>query len=96
MSAYASIWRVPAQGGRTNPGLCESAPDPAGDPMSFRLVNGSETILELKLTGKGSDGMSENLFPFEALRGRHDGGCETDKYPAFEIYELLEDVGITP
>jgi uncharacterized membrane protein len=70
--------------------------DPPGDGMSFRLVNGSETILELKLTGKGSDGMSENLFPFEAWRGRHDGGCETDRYPAFETYELLEDLGVTP
>ena len=55
--------------------------DPAGDPMSFRLVNGSDTILELKLTGKGSDGMSENLFPFEALRGRHDGRLRDRQIP---------------
>ena len=70
--------------------------DLAGDPMSLRLVNGSEIILTLKLTGQGSDGMSDNLFPFEAWRRGHDGGCETDKYPAFETYELLEDIGVTP
>lgn len=70
--------------------------DPPGDGLTFRLVNGGDTILELKLTGKGSDGMSDNLYPFEAWRGRHDGGCETDKYQAFDTYELVEDLGATP
>lgn len=66
------------------------------DPFSFVLENAGETILELQLTGHGSDGMSDNLFPFQALRGNHDGGCDTDKYPAFETYELLQDLGLNP
>ena len=68
----------------------------ADDAMSFRLVKGDETILDLKLTGNGSDGMSDNLFPFEAMRGSNDGGCETAKYPAFRTYELLQDLGVDP
>ena len=69
----------------------------AGDPSdstSFRLVKGEETILDLKLTGNGSNGMSDTLYPFQAWRGRFDGGCETAKYPAFDVYDLVEDLGI--
>ena len=71
-------------------------PDPTGDPFRLVLEDGKEMILELKLTGTGSDGMSENLFPFEARRGTLDGGCETAKYPAFDTYELLQDLGLNP
>ncbi len=69
------------------------APDP-NDGFSLVLENGSEVILKLRLSGQGSDGMSDNIFPFEAWRGGRDGGCETDKYPAFETYELLLDLGL--
>jgi hypothetical protein len=57
------------------------------------LEKAGETILELKLTGQGSDGMSETVFPFEANYGSHDGGCDTGKYPAFDPYDLLQDLG---
>lgn len=70
--------------------------DPQRDPFSLVLENGGETILVLQLTGHGSDGMSDNLFPFQAMRGGRDGGCETYKYPAFDTYELLLDLGISP
>jgi hypothetical protein len=71
-------------------------PDPTGDPFRLVLEDDKETILELKLTGTGSDGMSDSLFPFEARRGRLDGGCETAKYPAFDTYDLLQDLGVNP
>ena len=71
-------------------------PDPTGDPYRLLLADDKETILELKLTGLGNDGMSENLFPFEARRGTLDGGCDTLKFPRYETYELLQDLGINP
>ena len=63
-------------------------------PARFRLDNGDETLLELRLTGQGSDGMCENIYPFEGFWGRLDGGCDTAKYPPFDPYELLEDLGV--
>jgi hypothetical protein len=62
--------------------------------QSLVLEKGGETILELRLTGRGSDGMSDDIFPFEALYGGRDGGCETGKYPAFDTYDLLQDLGV--
>jgi hypothetical protein len=71
-------------------------PDPIGDPFRLILADDKETILELKLTGIGNDGMSENLFPFEARRGTLDGGCDTARFPRFDTYELLQDLGVNP
>ena len=59
----------------------------------LKLEKDGKTILELELTGQGSDGMSENIFPFEAKYGGLIGGCETGKYPAFDTYDLLQDIG---
>lgn len=67
--------------------------DPDGDRTKLALKNGAETILRLELTGQGSDGMSDNVFPFEAWYGTRDGGCDTGKYPAWDVYSLLEDLG---
>ena len=71
-------------------------PDPTGEPFRLVLADDKETILELKLTGIGNDGMSENLFPFEARRGTLDGGCDTARFPRFDTYELLQDLGVNP
>lgn len=60
----------------------------------LKLEKDGKTILELKLTGRGSDGMSENIFPFEGKYGALVGGCETGKYPAFDSYDLLQDIGV--
>jgi hypothetical protein len=68
--------------------------NPDGDGLTLHLEKGTETILELHLTGQGSDGMSDNIFPFEARRGTLEGGCETAKYPAFDTYDMLEDLGM--
>ena len=68
-------------------------PDP-NDGFSMRLVKGNDTILELHLNGQGSDGMSEFYFPFEAKRGGNDGGCDTVKHPAYDPYDVLEELGL--
>jgi hypothetical protein len=70
--------------------------EPATDASSFVLKSGSEIILKLQFNGQGSDGMSDNIFPFQAWYGTHDGGCETEKYPAWDYYYLLEDLGMQP
>jgi uncharacterized membrane protein len=59
----------------------------------LRLEKDGKVILQLRLTGQGSDGMSDNIFPFEADRDGRIGGCETGKYQAFDVYDLLEDIG---
>ena len=71
-----------------------SVPDP-NDFFTLRLGKGSETILELHLNGQGSDGMSEFYFPFEAKRGGNDGGCDTIKHPAYDPYDVLEELGLS-
>lgn len=66
----------------------------AGDyHPGLRLEKDGQVILQLRLTGQGSDGMSENIFPFEGTMGGFVGGCETGKYQAFDVYDLLEDIG---
>jgi hypothetical protein len=52
------------------------------------------TILEMKVTGQGSDGMSDMTFPFEGRYGQWVGGCESSKAPAFDMYEAFEDLGV--
>jgi hypothetical protein len=67
--------------------------NPDGDGLTFRVETDAQYILQLRLTGEGSDGMSESIFPFEATYGGYTGGCETEKYPAFDTFEIVDDLG---
>jgi uncharacterized membrane protein len=67
--------------------------NPDGDGLTLRLEKGDQWIMQLRLTGQGSDGMSESIYPFEATLGTNIGGCATGKYPAFRTYDMLEDLG---
>jgi hypothetical protein len=62
--------------------------------QKFRLVNGQETLLDMQVTGQADNGMSESLYPIKGFWGRMDGGCYTGKYPPFDPYELLLDLGV--
>lgn len=62
----------------------------------LKLEKDGKTILDLELTGQGSDGMSENIYPFDGTYGTRVGGCETAKYPAYDTYDLLQDIGAQP
>lgn len=53
-----------------------------------------EIILEIAVTGNGSDGMSDFVFPFEGRYGRLVGGCEAGKAPAYDMYEVYQDLGV--
>ena len=63
-----------------------------GSPKAL-LQDGDEILLELSME-QGSDGMSDIVFPMSGRFGDHVGGCETDKVPAFDLYELYGDLGI--
>jgi hypothetical protein len=68
--------------------------NPDGDGRTFLLGTDKKYLMQLRLTGEGSDGMSENIFPFEAKYYAHIGGCDTEKYPAFDTYEIVTDLGV--
>lgn len=63
---------------------------------TLTLDAGAERILDIRLTGQGSDGMSETVFPMEGVYGAHVGGCEATKAPAYDLFELYRDLGIEP
>lgn len=60
------------------------------DPLYPRYVvlnsNGA-VLLKLTLNMRGSDGMSNVIFPFEAEYGEHWGGCETEHIKSFDPSE---------
>ena len=51
-------------------------------------------ILEIRTSGQGSDGMSEFVYPFDGTYGALVGGCETTKAPAYDLYEVMQDLGV--
>jgi hypothetical protein len=40
--------------------------------------------------------MSEAVFPFEGVYGGNVGGCETEKAPAYDGYEVWAEFGVNP
>lgn len=63
---------------------------------TLTLDAGDQRILDLRLSGQGSDGMSETVFPMEGVYGTFVGGCEATKAPAYDLLELYQDLGIEP
>jgi uncharacterized membrane protein len=55
-----------------------------------------EIILEIRVTGRGEDGMSDVVYPFEGRygEGRLVGGCEATKAHAYDIHEVYQDIGV--
>ena len=55
-----------------------------------------EIILEIRVTGRGEDGMSDVVFPFEGRygEGRLTGGCEASKAQAYDVHEVYQDIGV--
>lgn len=65
------------------------------DVPQMRVTKAGETYLIVKLRS-GSDGMSEQVFPFEGVYGGNVGGCETDKAPSYDGYEVWHEFGVDP
>ncbi|MCB0349364.1 MAG: hypothetical protein KDD37_11050 [Bdellovibrionales bacterium] len=61
---------------------------------SYNLVDNTtgKTILSLKLSFKGSNGMSDHMYPFDGTYNDMLGGCSTKKAPAVEPYGLIESL----
>lgn len=58
---------------------------------TFRIVDTETNEVYLKLTysNDGSDGMSEMNYPFSAVYGDFQGGCESTSAPASDIQDAL-------
>jgi uncharacterized membrane protein len=63
------------------------------DVPQMRVLKDGKTFLIVRLR-EGSDGMSDQVFPFEGIYSSSVGGCETDKAPAYNATEVWEDFGI--
>jgi uncharacterized membrane protein len=59
---------------------------------TFALTSGGREILMLRLDGRGSDGMSERIYPFRGRYRRQEGGCDTVHDPAWDFDALLDDL----
>ena len=51
-------------------------------------------ILEIRVSGQGSDGMSDSVFPWDGKFGALVGGCESGVARAYDLYEAYRDLGI--
>jgi hypothetical protein len=58
------------------------------------LEAGGEVVLDITISGQGSDGMSARFYPMAGAYGRHTGGCEASSAPSFDLYDLYENLGI--
>ena len=63
------------------------------DPLlpSFNLVGkDGSLVLDMTLNFQGSDGMSDHMYPLDAMYGHMWGGCETDQLKAI-LPDLTQD-----
>lgn len=60
-----------------------------GSEYSLRDENDKE-LVKLALTFRGSNGMSDHIFPFDAWYGPHMGACETKSAPAVDTFQLMD------
>lgn len=60
-----------------------------GSKFELQNENGN-VLMSLTLDMQGSDGMSDNQYPFSAVYGGNFGGCETQRYPAVNSVEIFE------
>ena len=62
-----------------------------GSEYSLRNDKGEE-ILKLALTFRGSNGMSDHVYPFDVWYGNFWGGCETSSAPAVDTFSLIDSL----
>ena len=70
--------------------------DYAEGGQKLRLADGGKTLIDLQITMRADDGMSDSTYPMEGKYGSNTGGCYTDKFPPFNPYEMLGDLGVNP
>ncbi len=60
-----------------------------GSEYSLQKGDGTE-LVKLALTFRGSNGMSDHIYPFDAWYGTFMGACETKSAPAVDTFELMD------
>lgn len=60
-----------------------------GSEYSLRKEDDTE-LMKLALTFRGSNGMSDHVYPFEAWYGPYMGACETKSAPAVDTFALID------
>lgn len=59
----------------------------------YSLVDADNTeIVKLALTFRGSNGMSDHVYAFDAWYGPFWGACESTSAPAVDTFELMENL----
>ena len=69
-----------------------SAPDQAGTYDLVDVATGT-VLLSMELNGNGTDGMSDQLYPFSAVYQNIYGGCSTETAPTVDTVEVMEKLG---
>lgn len=68
--------------------LPQLEPTPLQSYAQYELqADTGETLLSLILNYRGSDGMSDFLYPYEAIHNRYYGGCESKSLSRVSLYE---------
>ena len=70
--------------------------DYAEGGQKLRLADGGKTLIDLQITMRADDGMSDSTYPMEGKYGSNTGGCYTDRFPPFNPYEMLDGLGLKP
>ena len=87
--------RVIAEGARVRrPGAWQDVPKLVLEKPGKSLTDPYVPIVEMSVTGQGSDGMSDFNFPFEGKYEQWAGGCDTDKAPAYDMAEVYQGIGV--
>ncbi len=60
-----------------------------GSEYSLRKEDDTE-IMKIALTFRGSNGMSDHVYPFDAWYGPYMGACETESAPAVDTFALMD------
>ncbi len=62
---------------------------------AFNLVDVATgtVLISMKLNGNGTDGMSDQLYPFSAVYQNIYGGCSTETAPVVDTINVMEQLG---
>jgi hypothetical protein len=87
--------RVIAEGARVRrPGAWHDVPKLVLEKPGKSPGDPYVAIVEMSVTGQGSDGMSDLTFPFEGKYEQWAGGCDTEKAPAYDMGEVYDGIGV--
>lgn len=69
-----------------------AAPDQVGVYNLVDVATGT-VLLSMQLNGSGTDGMSDQIYPFSAVYENNYGGCSTETAPVIDTLKVMEQLG---